>query len=143
MKDRYTEKKPLRGLFPRISKEEGASDKAEQKTDPAPNQYYAIASHHEVLTRFKLIKANAYSYSIPYALLPICIQHDSGQLFLKSYELLISISGRNLEPIEAHFSAGTLKWVKASKSGKDDGTSDIFVKDIKIEGEAVAIEGEI
>lgn len=133
------ERKPLRGIFPRLSPPD---ERKEEENEPRnEQQYYAIASEQEVPIRFKLFQASNKKYSIPYALLPICIQPDSAMIYIKAYELLISISGRNLDPIEEHLTNQTLKWVRASKSGKDDGSSETFVRDITVEGQAVDIQG--
>ena len=75
-------------------------------------------------------------HSIPYALLPIGTL-DGGTLYIKAYELLIKMSGRNLDPIEEHFSSRSLLWVKASPSGKDDGISTTFVQEIVATGKAI------
>lgn len=131
-------------MFPHLSKDDpGTANKGEQEINSETKQYYAIASQGEDPLRFVLITGEGARYSIPYALLPICIMPDSSKLFLKSYELLISLYGRNLQPIEQHISAGTLKWVRACTSTKDDGQSDVFVKSITVEGQAVATEGDL
>lgn len=131
-------RKKLRGIFPANSRE--ANKKAETQDSPsvflAENQYYAIASEHQTVERFKVILRSGKVHSIPYALLPIGTL-DGGTLYIKAYELLIKMSGRNLDPIEEHFSSRSLLWVKASPSGKDDGISTTFVQEIVATGKAI------
>ncbi|AXG72974.1 hypothetical protein DVK85_01485 [Flavobacterium arcticum] len=97
---------------------------------------YAIAEEGQVVKRMELIQSNGCRYSFSYALLPVCIQKDSGLLFLKAYELLIRISGYNLDPIREYINTEQLIWAKASV--KPDGTAETFIQEITIEGESVS-----
>ena len=99
-------------------------------------QFYAIGSENEVIRRFELIMGDK-KYSFPYALLPVCILESNETLFIRAYELLITIKGRNLSPVHEHFNNENILWIKASASGKDDGSAPTFIREILIEGETV------
>jgi len=101
------------------------------------SQCYAIASEGEMVRRFEIILSSGKKYSFPYALLPICILEDGATLYIKAYELLISVTGRNLDPIHDHFSNELILWMSASLSGKDDGSGPTFIQDITVEGKTV------
>ena len=129
----------LRGIFPTESKQTDTN--SSEKNPPAvfssAGQFYAIGSADEVIKRFELIQGTGKRYSISYSMLPISILADSSTLYIKAYELLITIEGRNLDPIHENITQELLIWVKASHSCKDDGLSSTFVKDILVEGDAV------
>jgi len=90
-----------------------------------------------MVRRFEVIQSTGKKYSFPYALLPICILEDSATLYIKAYELLITLTGRNLDPIHEHFSNELILWMRSSLSGKDDGRAPTFIKDITVEGKTV------
>ncbi|MCG8640002.1 MAG: hypothetical protein MI862_09700 [Desulfobacterales bacterium] len=132
------DQKKLRGIFPATSR-----DSNKNKGEPgspavfsSTEQFYAVVSGGQVTDCFKLILRSGKKHSIPYALLPICTL-DGDTLYIKAYECFITISGRNLDPIEEYFSNRLLLWVKASPSGKDDGQASTFVKDIIAQGDAI------
>ncbi|MEQ6117921.1 hypothetical protein [Reichenbachiella sp. MALMAid0571] len=136
---RYQDKdiKKLRGIFPAESKKPDKDEPGENS--PAvfsTGQFYAIGSEDEVIRRFEIICSEK-KYSFSYALLPIYILENNARLYIKAYELLITIVGRNLSPVHKHFNRENILWIKASASGKDDGSAATFIKDIIIEGEAV------
>ncbi|MEQ9230554.1 MAG: hypothetical protein RIF46_07710 [Cyclobacteriaceae bacterium] len=137
---RYQDKdrKKLRGIFPTESKKPNRETANENSPVVfSAGQFYAIGSEGEVIRRFVLIQSSGKKFSFSYALLPVCFLEDNATLYLKAYELLITIKGRNLEPVLAHFNNEMILWVKSSQSGKDDGKSETFIKEILIEGEAV------
>jgi hypothetical protein len=105
--------------------------------DDIPVQCYAIGQQGQIIKRFELIQASGRRYSFSYSLLPICIQEDSSLLFLKAYELLVKISGYNLDPIRAYLNCEQLLWAKENPSGKSDDSETPFIKEISIKGEAV------
>jgi hypothetical protein len=128
----------LRGIFPKESRD----DKNSSKNNPASSldgagQYYALGTKDEPIKRFELIQ-NASRYSLSYSLLPVSILENSSTLYLRAYELMVTIMGRNLDPIHEHFCNERILWVKASPSGKDDGTASTFVSEIRVEGDAVS-----
>jgi hypothetical protein len=62
---------------------------------------------------------------------------DGNKIYIKAYELLITITGRNLEPLEMALSTEKVKMIKERLSGKDTGEAELFVTSITIEGKAV------
>ncbi len=100
-------------------------------------QYYAVGSQAEHIKRFKLILRSGQKYSIPYSLLPIYALSGGNKITIIAYELLITIEGRNLDAVEESLSKETVLWMKESPSQKDDGQSEVFISNIKIEGKAV------
>ncbi|MDW3191257.1 MAG: hypothetical protein R8G66_02800 [Cytophagales bacterium] len=91
---------------------------------------------NEVVKRFEIIQSSGKRYGFSYSILPVCIQEDNSLLYLKAYELLITIKGRGLDAIRKSFSREELLWVRASHSGKDDGSSSTFIEEILVEGNA-------
>lgn len=112
-------------------------DKKTEDT-PKPVQCYAIGQHGQIIKRFDFIKASGRRYSFSYSLLPIFIQEDSSLLYVKSHDLLIEINGYNLDPIMAYLNCEQLLWAKESPSGKSEGTTDPFIKEISLRGKAIA-----
>ncbi|MDW3210278.1 MAG: hypothetical protein R8N23_10450 [Reichenbachiella sp.] len=129
----------LRGIFPAESK---PTDQDSKQSSPAvfstTGQFYAIGAKGELVKRFEIILRSGKRYGISYSMLPISILADSSLLYIKAYELLITIAGRNLDPIHDNLTQELLAWVKTSASGKDDGLASTFVKDITVEGDAVS-----
>ncbi|MDO5970299.1 hypothetical protein Q4Q35_10825 [Flavivirga aquimarina] len=99
-------------------------------------QYYAVGSE-DVTKRFDLILRSGNEYSIPYSLLPIYKLSGGKKLDIIAYDLVITISGRNLAPVKKYLAKESLIWMKESPSGKDDGQSETFISNIEIKGEAV------
>ena len=134
------DQKKLRGIFPTDSK---VFNKSADKLDsPAvfstQGQFYAVASEDEIIKKFQLILRSGKKYRVPYALLPIAeISDCSDEISMIAYQLLITIKGRNLEPVEEYLADETLIWVKESPSRKDDGQSAVFISNITIEGKAI------
>lgn len=56
---------------------------------------------------------------------------------MKAYELLIIITGRDLEPLENALSTEKVKSIKESLSGTDTGEAEVFVGSITVEGKSV------
>lgn len=112
-------------------------DKLSPQSLPSPMQYYAIGADDEIIKRFKLQLRSGETFSIPYSLLPIYILTEGRELAIIAYELVIIITGRNLDPIEEYLSKETLLWIKESPSQKDDGQSPIYISDIAIKGKAI------
>lgn len=100
-------------------------------------QYYAVGSDDEIIKRFKLILRSGDIYSIPYSLLPIYKLSGGKKITIMAYDLIITLKGRNLKPVEDCLSKETVIWIKESPSQSDDGQSDVFISDIDIEGKAI------
>lgn len=134
------EKNMLRGAFPRSLHDHKVtgSQQAKGSENRVVGQYYAIVSEQGTIKRFQLIQRSGCIHSIPYSLLPVYILSDNQELLIKAYGMHISIHGRCLEIILRHLSDECLLWLKESKSGKDDGTSNVFISEIEIEGDAVS-----
>ncbi len=98
-------------------------------------QYYALGGQGKYLKRFKLKLRVGSIYSIPYALLPIIILNGNGSLDILSHGLNVNIRGRNLKELEKWLSEEIVLWIKESASGRDTGEANVFVSDIKIEGD--------
>ena len=128
----FTNKNPLQEAF-----HHAPDEKKEEVTNVASSQCYAIGQQGQIIKRFELIQASGKRYSFSYSLLPIYIQEDSSLLYVKAYELLIQISGYNLDPIQAYLNCEQLLWAKESPSGKSEGTTDPFIQKISIQGAAV------
>ena len=131
------EEKKLRGIFPPEFKADKARKTVKSSSVLETGQYYAISSEGEINRRFEIILASGKKYSFSYAILPVCILDDNTTLYIKAYALLITIAGRNLEPIHEHFGNELISWIKASSSGKDNGDSPVFIKEIRVEGKSV------
>ena len=99
-------------------------------------QCYAIGQQGQIIKRFELIKASGKRYSFSYSLLPVYIQEDSSLLYIKAYELLVGISGHNLDCIRAYLNCEQLLWAKENPSGKSEETTDPFIQEIIIKGAA-------
>ncbi|MDN5215048.1 hypothetical protein QQ020_23405 [Fulvivirgaceae bacterium BMA12] len=138
MDELKNERNRLRETFPKSLRD----DRGVSETFGGPQQYYAIGSEDEVIKRFKLILRSGNKYSVPYSLLPILELSGSSELSIMAYGLLITIEGRNLEPVEEYLSNEILVWLKESSSGKDDGKSQVFISNIMIEGKAVSKQVE-
>ncbi|QYJ68813.1 hypothetical protein [Flavobacterium litorale] len=110
----------------------------------ATDQCYAtIVSDTEVLTRFKVILRSGVLQSIPYSTLPIITLIDNQLLIIKAHELTIKVTGRNLTVLEKNLSSERLIYLKESASGKDDGTSHVFIAHIEMSGKALNYEKEL
>lgn len=133
----FKKTKILRDAFPNPS--ENGANRYTSPTGKRENfeQCYAIGEDGKILKRFELIQNNGRRFSFSYALLPICIQEDSSLLYLKAYELLITISGFYLDPIREYINSEQLVWARASPSGKQLDQHNTFIKNIIIEGETV------
>jgi hypothetical protein len=139
MRYQNKEGQQLRGIFPRESQDlRNSSNRDSSSSKAEDSQYYAIGSEDEIIRRFVLIQGNAKRYSFSYSILPTAILEDSSKLYLKAYELLVTILGANLNPIHEQFTNERILWVRASPSGKNDGSVSTFVSDIIIEGDAVS-----
>lgn len=125
---------PLQKAFHHAPDERGEEDVLESNS--TPTQCYAIAQQGQIIKRFELIQASGKRYSFSYSLLPVYIQEDSSLLYVKAYELLVEISGYNLDPIHTYLNCEQLLWAKESPSGKQEGTTDPFIKQINIKGTA-------
>lgn len=100
-------------------------------------QYYAVSHDGPPPRRFKLLKRTKAVVSIPYSLLPIIILDDEQNLIIKAYELRIFIEGRNLSPLEKALSEEVVLWISESNSQKDSGESQVFIRNISIQGDAI------
>lgn len=140
---------PLRGQFPRNSTESDSRNNnygnAEGVQQPAAGsmQYYAVASEGEVLSRFTIRLRSGMTYSLSYALLPYFILIGNQKLIIKAPELEITVTGRNLKPVERSLSREQLLWITESPNGTDEGNSKTYIGNIIIAGSALHIEEEL
>lgn len=100
-------------------------------------QFYTVYPKGSNPKRFKLCLRSSEQISIPYSLLPIIMLVDHSILYIKAYELLITITGRNLEPLEDMLSTERVKTISESLTGTDTGDEDLFIQNITVEGKAV------
>lgn len=106
-------------------------------------QYYAVASEGEVLSRFTIRLRSGMTYSLSYALLPYFILIGNQKLIIKAPELEITVTGRNLKPVERSLSREQLLWITESPNGTDEGNSKTYIGNIIIAGSALHIEEEL
>ena len=95
-------------------------------------QLFAVTSHDESVSRFKLITRELEVYSVPYSLLPLLVLSENKVLKIITHDIQATLYGRNLDVIEEALSEGHLKWVKESP-GKDDGISQVYINRIDIQ----------
>ncbi len=125
----------MRGSFPKTYQEvkgehQSISDLSKQK---ASVQLFAVTSHDESVSRFKLLTHGGLEvYSVPYSLLPLFVLSENKVLKIITHDIQATLYGRNLDVIEEALSDGNLKWVKQSP-GKDDGISQVFIERIEIQ----------
>lgn len=130
----------LQGIFSADAKI--YSSKSEE-TSVDEEQFYAVASKDQSLKKFQLILRSGEKYRIPYAILPITLLSDRcDELSMMAYGLLITIKGRNLEPIEHYLAEETLLWAREAPSSKDDGLENLFISNIGIKGKAISTQVE-
>lgn len=106
-----------------------------EKKGDGDEQFYAIATERE--KHFDVILRSGTEYTIPYALLPLYVLSGEGAITILAYDLQITIKGRNLKRIRNFLKKETLQWIKESPSGTDIKDDDIFISDIKIEGDSL------
>ncbi|MFY0601667.1 MAG: hypothetical protein JXR03_18480 [Cyclobacteriaceae bacterium] len=129
--------KGLQESFPKSFKRTGASYGNGFNTDEAlehSGQCYAMAEKG-LIKRFKLIKRNAETYSIPYSLLPVFVLAENKHLVIRAHGVHVIVTGRSLDAIERYLSLEQLLWMKESTSTKDDGSSNVFISNIHVGGE--------
>ena len=145
MKNQDKEPQKLKGIFPEILSDNlnGGFDGKAQTVFSNPDQLYALSADEMPLKKFLLILRSGRRFRVPYAVLPIVELSDSkDQISIMAYGLLITVDGRNLEPIEKYLAEETLVWLCESFSKKDDGTSEMFISKITIEGKAISRDVE-
>lgn len=101
------------------------------------HEYYAVHAKESSPKRLKLYLRTSERISLPYSLLPIIMLVDGSKLYIKAHELLVTIKGRNLDPLEEALSLEHVKWIKESPSGTDTGDAETFVESITVEGKAI------
>ena len=125
----------MRGSFPKTSQEgksehQFGSDLSNQR---ASEQLFAVTSHDERVSRFKLITRGLDVYSVPYSWLPLFVLSENKVLKIITHDIEATLYGRNLDVIEEALSMGHLIWIKESPSGKDDAVSQVFIEHIDIQ----------
>ncbi len=101
------------------------------------NDFYSIERSNRFVRRFRLLFRDGRIFSIPYAYLPIIIFDPDRNLMIKTSELEITIKGRSLKTLADHLSEEKVIWIKESSSGVDDQDSEVFVSDIKVDGDLI------
>ncbi|MEM9297179.1 MAG: hypothetical protein AAGA64_02220 [Bacteroidota bacterium] len=120
-------------------------DKANERKTLRAEQIYAIAGENEIVKRFQFKLKSGEIYSLPYSLLPAYILTSEGQLVVRAYGLIATITGRNMMALEEYFNAERILWIRESATGLDTGESHIFIDNIDIEGRTISLhlrEGE-
>ncbi len=131
MEDFNAGKNHLSGIFPN-----NGSIKTDLKTEP--NQYYAVSSKNEADRQFDVILRSGDEYSFHYSrLLPFYRLKGNNVVTICSYNLFISIKGRNLRTLRDALKKEKVIWMKESPSGKDDGSAEVFISEIQVYGDAL------
>ena len=120
-------------------------DKANERKTLRAEQIYAIAGENEIVKRFQFKLKSGEIYSLPYSLLPAYILTSEGQLVVRAYGLIATITGRNMMALEEYFNAERILWIRESATGLATGASPIFIANIEKEGRAISLhlrEGE-
>lgn len=135
MKNHRDDNNLLRGAFPKTTQEVKKSQQVMDDLEKRrrPTQLFAVTSQGEVTDHFKVFTSSGSSYAIKYAHLPYIVL-DGEVLMILLGAIQVIIVGRNLDIVEDYVSKNELIWIKPSPSGKDDGQSRAFIREIKIDG---------
>lgn len=87
-----------------------------------------------MLQRFKVIFSDGRVISIPYAYLPVFILVPDQSLTIRTNNMEIIITGRNLQKLEALLSQERIEWIKENNNRVPVEEEQLFISKIEVDG---------